>query len=133
MAWIFSFLTALGFGGWPLVVRESSASPLATSIFVLIGTLVPLLVLTFSGMEISTSARSLIRPLLAGMLNGAGFIAYILLCMKKEWAPTFVPISLVLMVLVVTIGGAIFYGDKLDAGKISGIILSLAAVWLLAK
>ena len=119
MAWIFTFITAVGFGGWPLVVRGSTAPPLTTSIFVLVGTLAPLLALTFSGMEISANARSLVRPLLAGMLNGAGFIAYILLCMKKEWAPTFVPVSLVLMVLVVTIGGTIFYGDKLDAGKIS--------------
>ena len=133
MAWIFTFLTAVGFGGWPLVVRESSAPPLTTSIFVLIGTLVPLLALIFSGMEISANARSLIRPLLGGILNGAGFIAYILLCMKKEWVPTFVPISLVLMILVVTIGGTIFYGDKLDAGKIVGMILSLVGVWLLAK
>ncbi len=130
--WINAIITAIGFGGWPLMTRLSSASPLSTSIAVLVGTLVTLVVASL-GMSVSASPRTLIIPILAGILNGIGFIAYVLLNMNKQWAPMFVPISLILMIFVITIGGVIFYGDRLSLFKIVGTILALVAVWLMTK
>lgn len=125
-------LTAAGFS-WPLVARVAGTSPLATAFVVaLVG---PLVVATFiPQFEWGTvNMRSLIILIVAGIMGGIGIVAYSGLISGKWDISTYVPAALILMIVFLTIGGKLFYGEALSTTKIIGMVMAGTSVWLMTR
>lgn len=132
---VFTIIAALGFGGWPLIVRAYSLSPITTSLAVSGGTFVvvgsfAVLSLTKAG-GIGTGA--LVPCLIAGVLNGVGFVAYTMLVSNSSWAASHVPVSIVLMIAVITLGGILWFHDAVSFQRIAGFCFGAISVYLLTR
>ena len=133
--WLFTIITALGFGGWPLVARYAGLPPITTSLVVSGSTFLFVLAAALSPMFKLDSAPSglLMLGLLAGAINGIGFIAYTFLVSNQQWASVYIPITLTLMIAIIALGGVIFFQDSVSLNKVLGWTFAAIGIWLLTK
>ena len=132
---LLSILAALGFGGWPLIARWSQASPawinvvltVTTGVFVALALAKDLVGPT----KPSLTALGLLT--LAGAINALGFLAYGKVIGNPQWEISrFLPLVVITMTLVTGLGGILFFGEAVTGRKLLGLMLALAAAWLLA-
>src|SRR3989339_1835367 len=117
-------VTALGFGGWPLVVRAAGIPPFGIAVILSIGTVAAV---TAVGPIMFTwdavSRKMVYIGLIAGAINGVSFLAYSRLVSSTEWdISTYVPIATALMLIIPVIGGPLFLNETLTMNKVVGTI-----------
>lgn len=125
-------LTAgLFFGIWPLVIKTSGLQPVSAA-FILSGisaiVCLPFLKLGGGG---SWTMGAVLLGVLAGLLNGAGTVAFQQAIASKLEISTVVFIILTLQVVITVLGGRVFYGDVFTPQKIAGIVAACVAMFLL--
>lgn len=130
--WILAVITGVGFS-WPLIARLSNISPIMTSLTLLGGTILTVLISLPFFKTGNITTQPILWCIVAGVVNGIGFIAYAVIISKPQWAPVYIPISLVIMVIIITLGGVIFFKDPISLQKGAGIILGAFSIWLLTK
>lgn len=127
-------IAAIGFGLWPSIARLSGLSPILIALIVGSGTVLPVIML-MPFFEIGIMTRNgFYTALAAGLINGVGFTAYSKLVSNSGWdISIYLPIAITGALIVATASGILFFSEPLTAKKITGVILALAASWLLLK
>lgn len=127
-------MVAFGFGSWPMIARFAGTNNAWTGFLVMGGTAI------LSGLwyrsELATvpSSHALGLLALAGIANGIGMIAYTRLVTDQRFGmSSWVPASLALMVVFVTIVSVILFKEPFPATKILGLLLACAGIWLMVK
>lgn len=134
-AFLAVLITALGFGLWPLVARFAALSPIATALFASVGTVI----VVAAGMRLpmftygQISGGAALICLVGGILNGIGFLAYAYIISNSDWnLSLYIPIAVVAMSVMTVIGGIILFHEPVTAQKLAGILLAIAAIWVLS-
>lgn len=136
MAIIFILVTAIGFGVWPLLARYAGLSSIATAILIALGTLLPVMIgarfLPVNPGQIS--GRAIVIGLLAGVINGVGFLAYSQVISNPELnLSIYVPAMVLLSVFVTVVGSVIFFGESINPNKVAGFVLMATAIYFFFK
>ncbi|MGW8185545.1 MAG: EamA family transporter [Candidatus Moraniibacteriota bacterium] len=133
-AFLYSVLTGLSFGIWPLISRVAGLSTIWTSITITIGTAV---VVSFciSQEPHLPPAKNLMLGLSAGLLSGVGLLTYgKLISNSNVWNMSItIPISLIITPMVIILGGWLFFGDQMTTTKGLGGILGIVAIYMMCK
>jgi len=124
------------FGVAPLVGRLSSVNAMLMALLIAAGTFAVTLPVAFTQNLAAADWKALTFGLVGGVINGIGIIAfYRLVAGANEglWEMSKVlPVALVLIPIVTTIGAIIFFGEALSVHKIIGIVLACGAIWFLS-
>ena len=128
-----SLVTAIGFGGWPLVARAIGIPPFGIAVILSIGTVAAVTAVGPLMFTWDTVSRKMVYiGLIAGAINGVSFLAYSRLVSSTEWdISTYVPIATALMLIIPVIGGPLFLNETLTMNKVVGTISILIGVYLL--
>ena len=133
--WFFTIVTAMGFGGWPLIVRAYPVPPIVASLGVSIGTL--LFVSAAYGMPFfkfnsnDLNLTDIIFCVTAGFVNGIAFISYTWIVTNPSWAESYIPISLIFMIAFLALGGIVFFNDEISLRKIIGFCFGVISIYIL--
>lgn len=125
-------LVSVLWGGWPLLLRW--AGPVGhTGAFLLSAfALIPLSFMALATGFQMPQQQPLIKVVLAGVIMGAGMIAYNqVLTGGKIEISSLVPIVNTSMLAVTTIGGIIFFAESITPQKVAGFLLMLVGIYLL--
>lgn len=131
---VLCLMTAVGFGSWPMIARFAGANNAWTGFLVMGGTAI-VSALFYRG-ELATvpNSRALTLLALGGIVNGVGAIAYTRLITDQQFGmSSWVPASLALMVVFVTIASTILFKEPFPITKILGLMLACAGIWLMVK
>ncbi|MBI4437570.1 EamA family transporter [Candidatus Uhrbacteria bacterium] len=131
---ILCLMTAVGFGSWPMIARFAGTNNAWTGFLVMGGT--AFLCAIFYRQELSAvpSSHTLGLLALAGIANGIGMIAYTRLITDQQFGmSSYAPAALTLMVVFVTIVGALIFREPFPATKLLGLCLAVAGTWLMVK
>ncbi|HAT68529.1 MAG: hypothetical protein A2481_02290 [Candidatus Yonathbacteria bacterium RIFOXYC2_FULL_47_9] len=128
-----SLVTAIGFGGWPLVARAIGIPPFGIAVILSIGTVAAVTAVGPLMFTWDTVSRKMVYiGLIAGAINGVSFLAYSRLVSSTEWdISTYVPIATALMLIIPVIGGPLFLNETLTMNKVVGTISILIGVYLI--
>ena len=129
---VLAVITAIGFGGWPLITRNVGVSPIWTAIIVSSFTFIAVIAgspaFNFGG---NPMTRAIVLCTIAGLINGVAFLAYTKLVTTISWdLSVYVPISLSMMLLIPFFGGW-FLGEEMTISKLAGVAAILVGVYLL--
>ena len=129
-------MAAIGFGAWPLIARYASLGGSATALLISLGTLFPVVIglkfLPFAHAQMPI--RAILIGLLAGAVNGAGFLAYSRIISNRDLDfSVYVPIMVLLSMFVTTAGSVILFGEKISLDKVIGLILMLLSIYFLSR
>jgi drug/metabolite transporter (DMT)-like permease len=132
MVWLYVVLVALCWGGWPLVSRSAGETGAAGSFVILLVALVPAGLAAFwegGGLPAPHAAG---RLAVAGVLNGAGLVAFHLLTIRRDVeVSSVVPVVDTAMLLVTAAGGILFFAEAVTLQKGVGVALLVAGIYLL--
>lgn len=127
---VLAAFSSVVFGAWPLIARLSGAGSAWTAIVVAIGTLGVVLLGANSD---TPDLKGWGVLLLAGVVNGLGFLAYSKILERKELELSqylaMVPVG---MVVVTVVGAMLFFGEPATAKKVAGVLLAVIALVLMA-
>jgi len=129
----FCVMSALCFGVWPIVSRIGNVGTSWSSVLVVFGALLTTSVgLFFSARESMPLTRGGAIVLVAGVLNGVGFLFFgKLMQWKDRDVSQLLPIVFALMPVFTLAAAALLLHEPVTAKKLAGIALAGAAVWLL--
>jgi len=130
---VLAAITAIGFGGWPLIVRNAGLSTIWLAILVSLGSFLAVMAgsptFNFGG---TPSSRALMIGLFAGLLNGTAFLTYSKLIVSQEWnLSVYIPMVVGMMLLIPVIGGVTIFAEPITPSKTAGVIAILVGIWLL--
>jgi len=131
---ILCLMTAIGFGGWPLIARFAGTNSAWTG-FVVMGASV-LISTIFYRNEIRDvpNAWPMALLLIGGIANGIGMVAYTKLVTDQQFGmSSWAPAALTLMVVFMTIAGAAVFKEAFPATKVLGLALACTGTWLMVK
>lgn len=133
-AFLYSALTGLFFGVWPLISRLAKLSTAWTSLTVTIGTAVIVFVSVSQELHLPPT-KNIFIGLLAGLISGLGLLTYgKLISNSNTWDMSItIPISLIITPMVIVLGGWLFFGDQMTTTKGAGGILGIIAIYLMCK
>lgn len=127
-------VVGLTWGGYPLVTRWAGyEGPRATFILMLTG-LLPIVVMALqrSGTEqLWPSSTELVKLVVAGLLMGAGLLAFHALTTSTMDVSISIPLTDIAMLLVSVVGAVLFFGEAITVQKIGGVALLLAGMAVL--
>lgn len=132
----YAALVALGFAAAPLITRSNGAKipVMVTALVVSIGSLIVFLPAAAATNWKELEVRPIAVSLVAGLANGTGLFALYALvngAAENKWSFTLVPIGLMAMIALMSVGGSMLYADPFTAKKAIGIALAAIAIWLL--
>lgn len=131
---VLCLMTAVGFGSWPMIARFAGTNNAWIGILVMGFT--ALLSTVFYRAELATvpTNKALLLLALAGVANSIGMIAYTRLVTDQQFGmSSYAPAALTLMVVFVTVVGALFFCEPFPATKFLGLVLAVAGTWLMVK
>jgi len=125
-------LVAAFWGGYPLVARLSGfGGPLGTLVLGIVALVPPAAAAWLVG-DTARPTRGELWPLVvAGLMQGAGLIAFVRLATGKLEASVAIPVSDVAMLIVTTVGAILFFHEAVTLQKLAGFGLLLAGIFLL--
>jgi transporter family protein len=134
-AWlVYTLLTALLWGVWGYEAKllVDRASPYAGQILFTFGLVVPLAVVLWSRRRFSGErrGRGFFYAFLTGLLGGGGNVAFYM-ALGGGSASTVVPLTS-LSPLVTVLVGVVFLKERLGGRQYAGLVLALAAIYLLS-
>jgi drug/metabolite transporter (DMT)-like permease len=125
------------FAAWQLLARTNSMSPMATNLGMIFGALVTSLAYGSYAMKqsewSSLTSTNIWLPLVCGVLNGAGFILYLMSMQKSPNLTAVSMTSMMTMIGLIALGSVVLFGEPITKEKFFGIIASVIAVYLLSK
>ena len=131
---VLCLMIAVGFGSWPMIARFAGANNAWTSLLVMGFSA---LVCTFfyrAELAVIPTIKAIVVLALAGAVSGLGMIAYTRLVTDQSFAmSSYVPAALTLMLVFVTIVGALFFREFFPITKFLGLCLAVAGTWLMIK
>lgn len=128
---VLAVVSAAMYGTWPLVARFAPISPAWMSIILALATGAISTVALPGAATPSAKAVAIIAA--AGVMNGIGMLAYSkIIGTNGVELSKVLPMIMVLMPVFTVIGSWIVFGDLMTAKKIAGVMMALAAVYLLA-
>ncbi len=132
MEWILICATALCWGGYPLVARAAGYGGARGTLILMLTGLVPI-VLAAAFLDPSPPpGRSALGLLtVAGLMMGAGLLAFYALANSPMDASVSIPIVDVAMLIVSALGAILFFSEPATMRKVAGIALMLAGIALL--
>ena len=132
MVWVYVALVALCWGGWPLVSRSAGETGAAGSFVILLVALVPAGLAAFWESGGLPSPHAAGRLALAGVLNGAGLVAFHLVTIRRDVeVSSIVPVVDTAMLLVTALGGILLFAEAVTLQKGIGVALLVAGIYLL--
>lgn len=131
---VFCLVAGLGFGTWPLIARASEVGSAWITIIVICTTAITVLVSRVSHLSAVPTGRAIGLLLVAGLLNGIGWLAYGRLVASGEFEISrLAPAALILMIAIIAMGGVVIFGETLTREKSAGVLAAMLAAWLLTK
>jgi drug/metabolite transporter (DMT)-like permease len=132
MVWLYVVLVALCWGGWPLVSRSAGETGAAGSLVILVAALVPVGLATFWEGGALPAPPALVKLAVAGVLNGAGLVAFHLVTIRRDVeVSSVVPVIDTAMLLVTALGGVLLFAEAVTLQKGMGVALLVAGIYLL--
>ncbi len=133
-SWVLCLAVGISWGLAPVLGRLSGVSAMPMAVLLAAGTL--LATLPFSNQHYGDfTAKAITLALLAGLVNGAGLIAfYRLVAGSGEglWELSKVlPVALILVPVVIALFAKVLFSEPLTAQKIIGLVLAGTAIWFL--
>ena len=132
MVWLYVVLVALCWGGWPLVSRSAGETGAAGSLVILLAALVPVGIAAVWEGGALPAPQALGRLALAGVLNGAGLVAFHLVTIRRDVEiSSVVPVIDTAMLLITALGGVLLFAEAITLQKGIGVALLVAGIFLL--
>lgn len=140
-ALLYALIAGVSYGAWPLLARGLVFNASALTLLVSVGTAVVALVamMTIYGGAWTTSGTPYVgtTPLLialaAGAINGIGTLAYSkILGTQGIDVSQMITLVIVLMIVTVVVGAALFFGEGITFKKALGIVAAIISVVLLS-
>jgi drug/metabolite transporter (DMT)-like permease len=132
IVWLYVVLVALCWGGWPLVSRSAGGTGAAGSLVILLAALVPVGLAAYWESGALPAPHAAARLAVAGVLNGAGLVAFHLLTIRRDVeVSSVVPVVDTAMLLVTAAGGILFFAEAVTLQKGVGVALLVAGIYLL--
>lgn len=128
-----AFLSGLCFAAWPVVMRATNLDSVWVAILISFGASVFAIgVLLFRGEVVVPLWKKLSIGLIAGVINGIGFILYSkLIATKSVQLSIALPLVAVTLVIFTAAAGFIIYKEPMTLKKAIGLIGAITAVALL--
>lgn len=132
---LYSFIVAFTFAFWPIVTRFGKIPAIWTALLVNAGTLIAALIYYFYKTNTGTlTGKMLVFGIVAGILNGVGFLVYSYLLSNGAVSASTVVILIDIMIpIIAVVLGVLFLKETVSAYKIAGIIISLIGIYLIVK
>ena len=134
-ALFYSIGVGLFWGASTLIARYSGAGPYMMAILISFGGLITMLPLLPSQDFAATGNKAIAIGIAAGIINGLGLLAFYKLvggANEGLWELSrVIPIAMVLVPIVVTIGARVVFEEPFTPTKLVGIALACAAIWFL--
>ena len=131
---VFALLSGLLFGTWPLVMKKAGLTPMAAATTLTVMTLAVCAPFLNRADYRTTSVFTLGFGLavVAGLMNGAGTIAFQKVIVAKNLEiTTGILIVILTQVAITAVGGRVVYGDPLTIKKAFGLVAAVVATYLL--
>ncbi len=127
--------SAFGFAVWPLLAKHMGLSASMAALVLNLSSAVPAAIAVMMlGSGGTTSIRGLAIAVGAGLANGTAFFAYVALLANKDVAVSgFGPAVIILMLAVITVGGALINQESFSGRNGMGLILVLCGAWFLLE
>lgn len=125
-------IAAVGFGAWPLIARTSGAHASWVTIVVTIITMVVAVIGATNKVPGAPTNKAITILVLAGITNGIGMIAYGRLLTDFEMS-ALAPAALTMMIVIIAVGGIIFFHEAITWQKMVGVACGAVAAWLLTR
>jgi drug/metabolite transporter (DMT)-like permease len=125
-------ITALCFGGWPLIARSAGKTGVTGSLIMASLATIPIAIaVLYQGVQLP-SVDSFKFLVFAGLVMGTGFIAYnVAITHPLSQVSITVPTISALMVVVTTMGGFFFFGEPLTKSKLMGAAFVIIGIVIL--
>jgi len=133
---MFSIWAGVLFGAWPLVMKKSGLTPMASAFVLTFMSLIVYLPFLRRSDYQATSFLTVGLGLaaVAGIMNGIGTIAFQKMIADKSTAITTGILLVILTQMVVNaVGGWLFHGDVFTVKKVAGLFTAAAAAYLLTS
>lgn len=125
-------LTALCWGGYPLVSRSADYGSARGALILMLAGLVPIGIMAArAGAAGWPTAASLIKLLIAGLMMGVGLIAFHALASSRMDASVSIPTVDVSMLIVSALGAIVVFSEPVTWQRVAGIALMLVGIVLI--
>ncbi len=125
-------LVAACWGGYPLVARSSGYGGALGTLALSLAALLPItLAVLWQGDVERPSPAALVKLGIAGLLMGAGLLAFNRLANSRLDASISIPIVDTAMLIVTTLGAIWFFQEAVTARKLVGLALLMAGIGVL--
>jgi hypothetical protein len=131
----YSIAVGIFWGASTLIARYSAVSAYMMAILISVGGTLAILPLVPGQNFAAAGVRAVAIGLGAGIINGLGLLAFYKLvggANEGLWELSrVVPIAMVLVPIVVTVGARFMFDEPFTPTKIVGIVLACVAIWFL--
>ena len=129
---VLAFIAGLCFGGWPIIVRATTLSTNWIAVSISFGALIVVIGVMMKTGTIMPSVKNLLIGLMAGIINGFGFLVYAkLIGTKSIQLSVALPLVAVTLVIFVALAGILIYKEPITFKKLIGLMGAITAVILL--
>lgn len=131
---LYSLFVAFSFSLWPILTRFAKVPIVWTAILVNAATLVAAVCYLIYKGDSTPTTKMVWIGIIAGLINGAGFLVYSNLLAKSNLnVSTVVAVIDILIPIVAVILGVFFLKEAVSFYKILGLLLACAGIYLLLK
>ena len=131
---IYCIMTALCFAAWPILVNKSgSPNPVASTIWVMIATVLPLFFSVMGEHKLYLPIKHIGIALVIGLVNGLGMYIYSKLITTSQPGLYVSIISASMPALALVLGFFIMGQPTITATKIIGMIVVIVGIVLIIK
>ena len=126
---VLAFVAGLCFAGWPIVMRGTNLDTIWIAILISFGAFVFATCIAIGKKVAIPSTKELIIGIIAGFINGFGFLLYSkLIASKSIQLSTALPLVAVTLIIFVAIAGFVIYKEPMTLKKAIGLIGAITAV-----
>ncbi len=126
---VLAFVAGLCFAGWPIVIRGTNLDTIWVAILISLGASVFAICIAIGKKVAIPPTKELIIGIIAGLINGFGFLLYSkLITTKSVQLSIALPLVAVTLVIFVAVAGFIIYKEPITLKKAIGLIGAITAV-----
>jgi len=130
---VLAFVAGLCFAGWPIVMRGTNLDTIWVAILISFGASIFAVSIAIGKRVAIPPTKELIIGILAGFINGLGFLLYSkIIATKSMQLSTALPLVAVALVIFVAVAGFIIYKEPMTLKKAIGLIGAITAVAFLS-
>lgn len=126
---ILAFVAGLCFAGWPIIMRGTNLDTIWVAILISFGASIFAITIAIGKKVVFPSPKELIIGILAGFINGLGFLLYSkIITTKSVQLSIALPLVAVTLVIFTAAAGFIIYKEPMTLKKAIGLIGAITAV-----